>query len=282
MLATFSCYGQVKYIHNISIAAITKDDHPYIAEWIDYHRLIGADHFYIYDNNEGEETHEILAPYIREGIVDYVKWPTLAEWGVTQNGAYTHALKSCKGVTKWLSFLDTDEFIVPMKYETLTETLEEEYAYKPLIFVNWRFFGTSFISLPPPCLILPHLTRCSQHDFCDNKIGKMIVQPEYLSTIYVPNPHLIPGLVPFSDGSGNPYPFNSHQEIWATANTYPVNDALLRINHYSFRDEWFFRNVKIPRVIYFGRPPEREYQMNNEFYNMEEDDRILTIIGGSE
>jgi len=34
-----------------SICIMVKDEEYYIQEWLEYHRLIGFEHFYIYDNN---------------------------------------------------------------------------------------------------------------------------------------------------------------------------------------------------------------------------------------
>jgi hypothetical protein len=268
---------QKKYRYEISIAAITKDDHPYLAEWIDYHRLIGVDHFYIYDNNDNNETRDILSPYIKEGVVEYALWPHLSCFGETQKKAYGDALQKARGVSQWISFLDTDEFIVPTKYCSLSETLQKHYAEKPLIFVNWRMFGTSHLTLPPPTLILPFLTKCSSREYIDNKIGKMIIRPEYMGDV-ITNEHVTRGLVGFVDGSGNPYPYTTPEEIWGNLETASVHDELLRINHYTFRDESFLHDVKVPRVIFLGRPPEREFDMNSKYYNVEEDYLIKNVI----
>ncbi|ELV04510.1 glycosyltransferase family 92 protein [Brachyspira hampsonii] len=55
----------------ISILATVKNEAPYIKEWIEYHRIIGAERFYIYDNESTDNLKEVLEPYIKEGIVIY-------------------------------------------------------------------------------------------------------------------------------------------------------------------------------------------------------------------
>ena len=35
--------------HQLSICAIFKNEAKFLKEWIEYHRLVGVDHFYLYD-----------------------------------------------------------------------------------------------------------------------------------------------------------------------------------------------------------------------------------------
>lgn len=268
------------YDYEISIAVISQNEPQYLKEWIEYHQLIGVDHFYFYDNNKNKETKKVLKPYIKSGLVEYIHWPNL--WPTQpfdqccQIKAYKHAHKISKGKTKWLGLIDTDEFIVPNKYKTLTETLAKEYEDKPLIFLNWRVYGTSFVTLPPPYLLLPNLTRCSKRDHPFNRWGKSIFRPE--SLIAVTNPHIDKGLVNHCDGSGGIYPYASCEGILNHA--HPVKDDLLVVNHYIFRDEWFLQNVKIPRLVQRvgSQAAVDEFLKLNEEFCCEECFRILEVM----
>ena len=55
----------------LSITAVLQNEAPYIKEWIEYHRLVGVERFYIYDNESTDNVKEILKPYIDLGIVCY-------------------------------------------------------------------------------------------------------------------------------------------------------------------------------------------------------------------
>ena len=48
----------------LSITAVLQNEAPYIKEWIEYHRLVGVERFYIYDNESTDNVKEILKPYI--------------------------------------------------------------------------------------------------------------------------------------------------------------------------------------------------------------------------
>ena len=36
--------------YNVAICAIFKNEEPYIKEWIEFHKIVGVDHFYLYNN----------------------------------------------------------------------------------------------------------------------------------------------------------------------------------------------------------------------------------------
>lgn len=51
----------------LSVACIAKNEGPYIREWIEYHKIVGVERFYFYDNDSSDNTREVLEPYIRGG-----------------------------------------------------------------------------------------------------------------------------------------------------------------------------------------------------------------------
>lgn len=55
--------------YKIVLCAIFKNEGRFLKEWIEYHRLIGVDHFFMYNNNSTDNYIEILSKYINEGIV---------------------------------------------------------------------------------------------------------------------------------------------------------------------------------------------------------------------
>ena len=49
----------------LSLCLITKDEHLYLPEWLDWHRKLGVEHFYIYDNG----THDHLSSLLTQDDV---------------------------------------------------------------------------------------------------------------------------------------------------------------------------------------------------------------------
>ena len=54
-------------------------------QWIEYHRLLGVEHFYIYDNNSEDAILPRLRRYMAAGIVTYVNWPFRPDKGMHWN-----------------------------------------------------------------------------------------------------------------------------------------------------------------------------------------------------
>lgn len=73
--------------HKISVCTATaRKSRSHFVEWIEYHRLMGIDHFYIYDTTDIEHIQynrdnnvlsimDILSDYIWENVVTVIKWP---------------------------------------------------------------------------------------------------------------------------------------------------------------------------------------------------------------
>ena len=73
----------------LSICAVYRDEAPYLREWVEFHRLVGVERFFLYDNNSGDEHREVLAPYVDDGSVTIHDWP---QWPA-QIQAYDDCLK---------------------------------------------------------------------------------------------------------------------------------------------------------------------------------------------
>ena len=58
--------------YKVSIGAIFKNEALYLKEWIEFHRIVGVEHFYLYNNNSDDNYREVLEPYIKRNIVTLV------------------------------------------------------------------------------------------------------------------------------------------------------------------------------------------------------------------
>jgi len=120
----------------VGICAIIKDcKASYINEWLDWHRLIGVDYFYIYDNDSAIPIQTIITNM--EGIF-VVLWPG----PVQQLPVYSDCLikrqeaKDCD----WLAFIDDDEFIVVEKGNIKVLLAAQTNSG---LCLNWIVFGGS-------------------------------------------------------------------------------------------------------------------------------------------
>lgn len=124
--------------YSVSLCGIFKNEAIFLKEWIEYHLLVGVDHFYLYNNNSQDNYEEVLKIYTEKGIVTLIQWPTLQG----QILAYKHWYENFRNETQWVSFLDIDEFIC-LKYEVSIKKWVEKYKKYPSVLMYWKMFGSS-------------------------------------------------------------------------------------------------------------------------------------------
>ena len=59
----------------LAACAIFKDEGPYLAEWLEFHLLVGFEHLFLYDNRSEDDFAQVLARYVAEGAVTLTDWP---------------------------------------------------------------------------------------------------------------------------------------------------------------------------------------------------------------
>ncbi len=52
----------------LGLVAIFRGEDSYLVEWIEFHRMMGVDHFILYDNGLEKSSQILLKPYIDKGI----------------------------------------------------------------------------------------------------------------------------------------------------------------------------------------------------------------------
>ena len=118
--------------HYLTICAIAKNEGEYFKEWIEWHIKKGVEKFYIYDNESTDKTQEVLQPFIDSGLVQL----HYSEGKKKQTAAYDHCLERYRYDTRWIAFIDLDEFIVPLNKENIPEFLRDFENYAA-VEINW-------------------------------------------------------------------------------------------------------------------------------------------------
>lgn len=222
------------YEYNLAICTIFKDNAPYLKEWIEFHRMLGVEHFYLLDNSSSDNPKRILQKYIKNNIVTLVDWPNRDEdqWGgkifawvsTTQIPAYYHGCALARKKAKWIAFIDTDEFIVPMHEDSIPKFLDR-HDKAPGIAINWQCYGTSHVQKVPRGKLMIELLKlkCKRDDGI-NKHTKLIIKSNQLFEFI-----------------GGP-----HRCVYANqAQNYLAPLEEIRINHYINRTVEFFYDHKI-------------------------------------
>lgn len=168
--------------YNIAICGIFKNEGVFLKEWIEFHMMIGIEHFYLYNNNSEDNYYAILKPYIDKGLVTFVEWP----YDHAQMKAYKHFYETYRKETQWVTFLDIDEFICPRYKTSLLEWIRSKDKY-PVLGINWRMFGTSGkMHHDFDKLVIEQYTVCWEHLY---HVGKCLINTDYDIAVYSGRTH---------------------------------------------------------------------------------------------
>lgn len=207
--------------HYLAVCAIAKDEGPYFKEWIEWHLSQGVDHFYIYDNESSDGTREILQPYIDSGVVEYKYWPGHRR----QLAAYDDCLDHYRLASRWIAFIDLDEFIVPVKDASIPAFLKRFEAFAA-VEINWLVYGSGGHKTKSPGTMMERFRFHSLPGHRLNRHVKSIVNPrEVFTMIGCHEAAKISGSI--ADSHGQPVTKNFRERE-------PQQD-IIRINHYAVR-----------------------------------------------
>jgi len=216
----------------LSLVVIAKDEASYLVEWIEFHKLVGIEHIYLYDNGSTDETRDVLAPYVKSGFVTYLPWASFDTSVVPQYQAYAHALCNFGPLWRWMAFIDVDEFIFPLRQDRLQDVLPA-YEALPAVALHWHMFGTSGHKTRPPGLVIDNYTRRA---LLPPRLGnpdlskwKSIVDPAMVEAVISPHMFLL------KDGRKGAF---DEQRHWVQKSTRAqAASRILRLNHYFTRSE---------------------------------------------
>ncbi len=274
LIATFSLSASDEFKYKLSIGTIFRDEAPYLREWIEYHRMLGVEHFYLVNHLSKDNYKKVLQPYIDAGIVDLMQCHTeIGEksWFSIQVGANCEIISHAVDETYWLAIVDTDEFLVPMQEDNLITFLEEYDDFAGLV-INWQMFGTSQVErIKSGELMVEKLTKRAKSNFSLNKYVKSIFKPKQIencnSAHFV---HYKPNFYAVNE--------NKHKVIERKyIDTISIDK--IRLNHYWTRDEHYWKTKKLPsRIQRKGKNEKQRAEAHKKMLNEVEDDTILRFV----
>jgi hypothetical protein len=115
-------------MYKISICCIVKNEKD-LLEWLIYHKLIGFDHIYIYDNNDSPIN-------INLDFCTTIRYPG----EVQQINAYNHYLNNYKQESEYVCALDADEYVVLHEEDNIKKILEKLPSDHDGFILNWKLF----------------------------------------------------------------------------------------------------------------------------------------------
>jgi hypothetical protein len=121
----------------LGICAVFKNEARYLREFLEFHRMVGVDKFFLYNNGSTDDWWEVLHPYFDAGIVQVVSMPGTK----VQLPAYFHAMMAWGPMVRWMAFLDVDEFLFSPHMVRLPDVLAD-YMDVGSVGACWQVYGT--------------------------------------------------------------------------------------------------------------------------------------------
>jgi len=267
-------YNNLKYIfkpeqkthYYLTLCCIVKDENEYLEEWINYHRKIGVQHFYIYDNQSKKPVRQTLQ---KSGLIKYVT-VTRIFGKVKQLQAYNHCLKRFGNDSQWIGFIDIDEFIVPKRTDGNLIRFLNDYEKFGGLGINWLVFGSSgHLKRTNRPVMESYLLR-AKNDFHVHRHIKCIVQPKYVKQ------------------AAGPHAFYFKDEYYCVNENYKiihnsfsdVSISKIHINHYYCKSLEEYHDKLARGLADTGRRKRslQEFYNHDREANAEQDETILKIF----
>ena len=230
--------------NKVAVAAIFKNEFPYILEWLAYHISLGVNNFYIADNISTDGSSELLDKLHHLGVIKKIAWPT-REGVKPQLPAYNHMVNLAKqDDVEWLLFIDADEFIVLDKgiddFDSYIKLIESRVSNVGAIAINWAVFGSSNIIIRNDNNVIESFDYRMEKDTNINRHYKTLLKiNSYISTGGTPHGFEIKSESAYVDSKGDilysPLKGLSEKVVWDN----------IRINHYMIKSKSEFSQKKM-------------------------------------
>lgn len=224
-----------------AICLIIRDENEYLQEWIRHHLKLGFDHIYIYDHNcKIPIEHTIgtkLKSYEREKI-KIINWNGSHKHA--QDEAYQDCLNNYRDEAEWIAFIDTDEFVVLHKDNSINDFLKR-YEEVGGIYMNWIMYNANNQVKKKNEPVMERFTQTCA-DF--QQYGKLIINSDRVTKMYIHEAAYKPGFHTV-DEDKNPVIGRRH----------PYHINYIQCSHY-YTKSWEEWKNKISRGVadpYFGR-----------------------------
>lgn len=212
----------------LSVTAIMKNEKPYLKEWLEYHLLQGVEHFYLCDNGSTDGTEEYLSPYIKQGTVTYIPFSGTNK----QLECYEKVVGKYGKDSRWMAFLDLDEFLVPLHDKNISFFLRQ-FSDVDEVSLHWMNYGDNNIFSRSGGLVTEDFTAHAR--FLNHTI-KSIVRPE--------------AVINFKQFGANHYipvrgkSVNEYRKPVEYMLNFNISGDKARINHYITKSFAEFQNKK--------------------------------------
>ncbi|KAI9143001.1 glycosyltransferase family 92-domain-containing protein [Paraphysoderma sedebokerense] len=135
---------------SLCIGPLFGDISTALIDWVEYYRLNGVSHFYIYATHVSEPTMNLLSYYEGRGIFTVYNWTRITDskfkdgWYMHQMSLDDDCLNRHRHLSQYIGYVDTDELI--MNFRPINDGLEKNGTISTVTNTS-----NSISPKPPPC-----------------------------------------------------------------------------------------------------------------------------------
>lgn len=250
-----------KELFYLSLCCIIKDEAAYVEEWMRYHLSIGVEHFYVYDNGSQVPIKQTLKE------LNLLQYATVFEITGTrrQNKAYRHCIRAFKYTSRWIGFIDIDEFIVAKSTRGDLPLFLKDYEAYGGLGINWLIFGSGGRIEKSDKPQLESFLLRSEESFSPNLHIKSIVQPKRVRRLG--SVHNFFCKKPY-------YCVNENYQLIDSPFSDPVSVSKIQLNHYYCRSLQEYNN-KIKRGF---ADATRQRTLKEFYYHDDESNKVKDTV----
>ena len=238
--------------YNISVCALVSGEEDFLEEWMEYHSLIGVDHFYLYYLSRSQGLERLMNHYCQKEKVSWVYWPCSIlqkkdnpqVWYLAAlTTIYQNAIKyrACHE-SQWVCCLEVSEFLLPVSKNHLQDLIQKYSDYSALLLesVCYKVSNPNETSSKSSIMESKFIIQNPEKD--SMKTCKMLIKPQDCS-FFICSPFRCI--------------LKKHRKSLA------LSDSFLRVNHYFCRTQSDQEDIPIGDNLYLS---DQEFRTKKEDY----------------
>jgi hypothetical protein len=217
----------------LTLAAVIRDQEHYVKEWLAFHHLVGVERFVIVLHKCTDKTEEKIRelPFQEKIHVHHI----VNDEQFVQLGTYLWILDHYGKFTRWMTIIDSDEFLFGTRDDDV-RTILTDYEKHGGLAAHWLEYGSNGHVVKPQGLSIEAFTKRAPDHHGAHYSFKSIIQPHCFQKFLSPHLAVTKPLTVLED----------HREVginWVWIGDRQPRHEIIRVNHYHVRsmEDWIER-----------------------------------------
>lgn len=217
----------------LSLGAVIRDQEHYVREWLSFHHLVGVERFVLVLHKCADWTEERIRelPFAKNIHIHRI----VNDEQFVQLGTYQWIMQTYGPFTRWLMFIDSDEFLFGTRENDLKPLLVH-YEQEGGVLAHWQEFGSSNHVVQPEGLSIEAFTKRAPDNYGAHYSFKMLIQPACFQRFLSPHLALTNPMIVTED-------YREAGANWIWIGDRKPTWGVFRTNHYHTRSmqDWIER-----------------------------------------